>query len=117
MPANVTHEMNVAPSYGSARKNAYEYSLSTVAEGASEVILIPRDIDVITVTVYPSAGASGTVLTSSCTVADIKAGTETWTDWPYGAVSSPKSGSCDAVTAIKLVQTGTGAVKLSVRAQ
>jgi len=117
MPANVTHEMNVAPSYGMDHVNSYEYSLSTVAEGSSEVVLIPRDVKVVTVTAIPAGGATVTVLTTCSSIAEVKAGTETWTDWSYGAVSNPKSGSCDPVTAMKIVQTGTGSAKLVMRAQ
>ena len=51
------------------------------------------------------------------TVAQVKAGSETWIDWDIGAVAATTQGACDPPTAIRLVQTSVGGTsELQVRA-
>lgn len=111
--------MDVAPvEVGVQGARAYEKQVNLSSAGNSDWILIPRDIQKITVSVVPGGGASGKVQTTTDTVAVVKAGVaETAVDWDSGLVASAKSDSCDPVTAIRFVQSGAGTVKGTVRAQ
>lgn len=111
-------EMNVAPtSEGGEKGKAFEYSLNLAAPGNSDSILIPDDISSISVLAISDGAASAKVQTTVDDVSIVKAGTETWIDWDFGAVLANQADVFYPVTAIRLVQAGAGATGLRIRAQ
>lgn len=58
-----------------------------VANGQTgPAVFIPDDINIITVGLVPSGGASGKIQYTLSTPVAIDAATATWRDWPSGAV-------------------------------
>jgi hypothetical protein len=111
-------EMNVAPTKegGDVGLKAFEAKDELAAPGNGESILIPDDVKTISVTVEPT-GATAKVQTTTNSVAEVKAGTETWVDWDLGAVAVDTNDTADPVTAMRLVQIGAGSSIMTMRAQ
>ena len=101
---------NVEDEYG------YEYEDTLAGGGNGDWILIPVDVRSVAVT-CSAVGTTAKVQTTTDLVASVEADTAVGVDWDDGAISSATSGSCVPPTAIRLVQTGAGSSKLTVRAQ
>ena len=111
-------EMSVAPALqNNARKFAFEYSETLVAPGNGTSILVPAGVATVSVQVDFSNNGTGKVQTTVSSVAIVKAGTAIWGDWDAGTVSTHYEDVCVPVTAVRLVQVGTGSATISVRAQ
>lgn len=97
---------------------SFELSEALVAAGDSSSILIPQLVANVVVTVEASGGATVCVYSTTDPVATVKSGSGvTWLAWHNGAVTSPTASAFFPVTAIKMIQVGSGASKISVRAQ
>lgn len=111
-------EMNVAPTKdgGDIKRKRFEAKDELAAASNGVSILIPDDIRGISVTVEPT-GCTVKVQATTNSVAEVKAGTETWIDWDLGAVAIDTNDTCDPVTAIRMVQIGAGSSVLTMVAQ
>ena len=116
--ANLTQEMDVAPTLKVGQAVAFEKSVSLASATNSPAILVPPGIRGCTVTLSVSAGGTGYVETSTDTVSVVKDGTPVWIKWTADSVSADTSDSAFPVTAIRLVQdSGSGTTQLTIRAQ
>ena len=109
-------QMVVAPTIdGGEREFGFEAYETLAAAGSTPYILIPDDVQNITVT----AESTGTIVVYSTTspVSMVKADTATWLAWGAGSVSTATGATFNPVTAIYATQSGAGASKFSVRAQ
>lgn len=111
--------MDVAPVKDGGEKGfGFEYSESLSSAGNGVTVLIPDDIQNVTVHVLPAGGASGKVQFTLSDVSIVKIGIGiNWIDWDAGLVSSSETDVLFPVTAIRVVQSGAGTVDLEVRAQ
>lgn len=97
-------------------KNAYSYYEALAAAGDTDTVIIPSDVQLITVTAESTA-TGVTVYTTTSTIDMIVAGTETWVAWPSGSVTTATTDTSYPVTAIMATQVGAGASKIHIRAQ
>jgi len=110
--------MDVAPvQEGGAKEYAFEKTISLSSATSTDSILIPDDVQNISVT----ASASGTTITvysTTDTVATVKSGSGiTWVAWNAGAIATATGTVYSPVTAIKATQAGAGSSKIMIRAQ
>jgi hypothetical protein len=112
-------QMQVTPALDGGEKGfGFEMTVSLAAAGDTDSILIPDDVQNVSVTAQASGGATATIYTTTDLISTIKAaGTITWVAWATGAVTTATGGVFYPVTAIKMTQTGAGASVLSIRAQ
>ena len=114
-------ELQVAPTGDGGEKGfAFEISRSLAAAGSTKDIIMPDDVQGISVTAEASGGATATIYSTTDPVSIVKAagaGTVTWVPWAAGAVIGATGGVFYPVTALKMTQVGAGASKLTVRAQ
>lgn len=117
--ADTTVQMKVANTQeGGDRGFAFEYSESLAAAGETKLVLIPDGIQNVSISAEGADGASVVVYSSVDTIDTIKLGTGiTWIAWSAGSITSAVGAVFNPVTAIKMIQTGTGSSKLSMRAQ
>jgi len=100
---------------GGARPFAFEYQESKAAVGNGTSILIPDDVKSVAVILDVTAG-TGSIQTTTDSVAKVKAGTATWITWSYGTVGVDTAAVFSPVTAIRMVNA-SGTTELLVRAQ
>ena len=112
-------QMLVTPALDGGEKGfGFEMTVALAAAGDTDSILIPDDIQNVSVTAQASGGATATIYTTTDLVSTVKAaGTITWVPWAAGAVTTATGAVFYPVTAIKMTQVGAGASVLSVRAQ
>ena len=112
-------QLGVAPALEGGEKSvAFEKTIILAAAGSTDSILIPDDVQNISVTAQASGGATATIYTTTDLVSTVKAaGTITWVPWAAGAVTTATGGVFYPVTAIKMTQTGAGASTISLRVQ
>ena len=109
---------NVAPvNEGIHDKFAFEVSETLSAAGNGTTFIVPDEIATIAVTVSFTGSAKGKMQHTTDSVAEAKAGTCTWIDWDIGEIGANRTNMCDPVTALRAVQTDTGTMKVSMRAQ
>jgi len=100
------------------REFAFESSEELAAAGNTPDLLIPDDVQTISVTVQASGGATANVYTTTDPISIVKAAaTVTWVAWSAGAVTTATAGVFYPVTAIRMTQTGAGASKMTLRVQ
>lgn len=111
-------QMDVAPTQeGGTKEFAFEYSESLSTAGDSKIILIPDDIQNISV-IAKASGTTITVYTSTDLVSVVKSETGiTWVAWYAGGVSTATAATFFPVTAIKATQAGAGSSKIMIRCQ
>jgi hypothetical protein len=111
-------QMDVAPvQEGGAKQNAFEKTIDLASATSTDSILIPDDIQSISVTAQAS-GTTVTVYSTTDTVAIVKSGSGiTWVAWNAGAIATATGTVYSPVTAIKATQAGAGSSKIAVRAQ
>lgn len=103
---------------GSKENQAQEATLSLSSASNSDWILIPDSVQNICVTVIPGGGASAKVQTTTDPIATVKNGSGiTAIDWDAGLVSANTTDIFLPITAIRLVQSGAGTSKITMRAQ
>lgn len=102
---------------GDARKVAWEKEIDLAAPGNSDWLLIPDEVQGLSVTLSFSGGGSGKVQTTTDVLNTVKTGSPVTVDWPAGEVSSTTQDFCVPVTAIRLVQINAGTAKMTVRCQ
>jgi len=103
---------------GGVKTFAFEYEESLSSSGNGDWLLIPDDMSGISVTVQASGGATAKVQTTIDPLSVVKSGTGiTAVDWDYGEVTTPTQDYAMPVTAIRLVQSGSGTTKMTVRCQ
>jgi hypothetical protein len=118
--ADYTIQMSVAGTQeAGARPFAFEYSQSLAAAGDTKYILIPDDIQNISITAQAAgAGTTATVYSSTDLISILKSGSGiTWIPWAAGAVTTATASVFAPVTAIKMTQVGTGTSSVSMRCQ
>lgn len=110
--------MSVAPTIeGGGKAVAFETTLSLAAAGSSDSILIPDDVQSVSITAS-AIGTTTNVYSTTSSIAAVKADSGvTWIAWTAGAIASATGAVYNPVTAIKMIQTGAGSSKLEVRAQ
>jgi hypothetical protein len=111
-------QMDVAPTQeGGAKEYAFEKTIALSSATSTDSILIPDDVQSISVTASASS-TTVTVYSTTDTVATVKAGSAiTWLAWNAGAISTATGSVYSPVTAIKATQAGAGSSKIMVRAQ
>jgi hypothetical protein len=102
---------------GDARKVAWEKEIDLVAPGNSDWLLVPDEVQGLTVTLSFTGGGSGKVQSTTDKVDTVKTGSPVAVDWPLGEVSSSTQDFCLPVTAIRAVQINAGTLKMTARAQ
>ncbi len=103
--------------HGKGEWPSFEYEILLSAAGESDWVLIPDKIRSISVTLSFTGDASGKIQTTTDGVNTVKNGSPTECDWPFGEVNSISSQVCRPVTAMRAVMSGTGTLKVSMRAQ
>lgn len=110
--------MKVAPlTQGENFEFSFEQEVDLSGIGVSDWILIPRGVNIITVTLSVSGGGKGKVQASTDSVSVIKNGSPVAIDWDFGEVDANTQDAGFPSTAIRLSQTFAGTTKLTVRAQ
>lgn len=110
--------MQVVPTKsGGLLQRAFEISDSLAEAGNGKSIVIPDIMNVISVQVEPSGGCFVKVQTTLDRVNNVYDDSAIWVDWDYGLVSVNTQKKCVPVTAIRLVQDGSGSSIIKVRAQ
>jgi hypothetical protein len=111
--------MDVAPSLeGGDRSFGFQYVASLAAAGNGDSILIPDDVDNVSVTVQAAGGATAEVQTTTDDIVTVQSGVGvTWVPSSLSGVTTAQAGTFHPVTAIRIVQTGAGTSKMTVRAQ
>jgi len=98
--------------------NFLEASIDLEIAGSSAPVYIPQNINSISVTAQASGGATVSVFTTTDSIAVVRSGSGvTWIEWSASDVTTPESAVFYPVTAIKSIQTGAGASKVTLRAQ
>lgn len=95
--------------------NAWEYKETLSVAGNGVSVLLPPDLDDVTVTLEVSAG-SGKVQATTSTVADVKSDVAVWVDWTAGTVTQTTQDYCKPPTALRMVNV-SGVTTLHLRAQ
>jgi len=109
--------MNVVPDlYG---QFSYQYTDSLSAAGSGKSILIPAGVHSVAVTAQAAGGGTSVIVyTSTDSLAVVEADSAvTWIAWAAGAITTATASTFYPVTAIKIIQTGTGTSSITVRAQ
>ena len=96
---------------------AFEYKQELIAAGNGDWIIIPDEIQNISVTAQASGGATARVETVTDPISDVANNIVTPVIWDAGEVTLAVSDTAFPCTAIRLVQTNAGSSKLTVRAQ
>lgn len=94
---------------------AFEDEINLNAPGESDWIIIPAIINVITVTVSFTGGASGKMQTTTDPNDNFSSAVSV--DWPFGEKSETFSATCKPVSGLRAVQVGTGTMKITIRTQ
>jgi len=111
-------KMNIVPlNTQDAIKRAFELTEELSAPGNGDWILVPDEVQNISVTAQGAGGATARVETTTSSYADVLDDVAVAVIWANGEVTDATSDSAFPCTAIRLVQTGAGTAKLSVRAQ
>ena len=110
--------MEVAPSYGNWQnhRQAYESEVSLASVTTSDIILIPQDVNNVSISVIVGAGGQGNVDVSNDSVYTVKNGAPTWIPNSIALVANTLI-NLEPCTAIRLNQSNAGTVKMCVRAQ
>ena len=111
-------DMQVAPSYGNWQnhRQAYESEVSLASVTTSEAIMIPQDVNNVSISIIVGAGGQGFVDVSNDSVYEVKNGTPTWLPNSIALVANTLV-NIEPCTAIRLNQSNAGTVKMCVRAQ
>lgn len=108
-------EMTATPSaMGNNTDIDYYGEVSLASAANSDIILLPKGIKTFSCTVSVGSGAQAKVQTSTDSRYTVQSGSPIWIDWASGLVSANTSASAYKVTAVRLVQSGTGTSKLTV---
>jgi hypothetical protein len=111
-------EMNVCgENTGDPRKVAWESEINLAAPGNSDWILIPDEVQGLSVTLSFAGGGTGKVQTTTDILNTVKSGSPIVVDWPAGEVGVTTQDFCVPVTAIRLVQVNAGTAKMTARCQ
>lgn len=105
------------PRDGGTRLEAFEADIDLSAAGTSDYVLIPSDVNNVTVTVSFTGGAEGYIEATTDKIEKVLVGTAVWITWTQGQVSSDTQDSAYPPTALRAVQVGAGTMHTSVRAQ
>ena len=110
--------MDVAPSYGNTNNHvpAYEAEVNLAAGGSSDSIMIPNDVQNLSITIHFAGGGTGRVDVSNDSVYTVKTGAPAWTAQAVAAGTDALINMIPC-TAIKAVQVHAGTMKMVVRAQ
>lgn len=98
----------------------FDHLEELAAAGTSGIIIVPEDVQNLSVTLKVTGDGSTIVYTTTDRLNDVKSDVAglVWVPWSLGAVHDDvKSTTFYPVTAIKMVQTGTGSSRLTIRAQ
>ena len=117
--ADNTVQMSVDPTQeGGEKEFAFEYSESLAGAGSTKDVLIPDDIQSVSISAEGASGATVIVYSTVDPISVVKSGTGvTWLAWSAGSISVATGAVFNPVTAIRMTQTGTGTSKLSMRVQ
>lgn len=96
---------------------AFEYKQELAAAGNGDWILIPDEIQNISVVAQGAGGATARVETTVSTYADVLDDVAIGIAWTAGEITVATTDVALPCTAIRLVQTGAGTSLLSVRVQ
>lgn len=112
-------EMNVAnvKDGGDVKTKAFEYQETLTGAGNGESVLVPDDIRNIVATVSFTAGAQGYIQATSDNIDTVKTGSPIWVTWGAGQVSVTTQDVAIPPTALRMVQVGTGTMKMTLRGQ
>lgn len=102
-------------SRGEPRKWEREIVLDT--PGESEWIIIPEQVDIISITVSFTGGATGKIQTTTERVYIVKTGSPLAEDWSYGVVSVSFTKTCKPCSAIRAVMIHSGTMKITIISQ
>ena len=103
---------------GGVKAVAFEREVTLSSAGNSVWILVPDDVQQISVTVIPTSGASAKVQTTIDPIAVVKSGAGiTPVDWDAGLITETTQDVASPITAFRLVQSGAGNTKMTARAQ
>ena len=103
--------------YSRGEPRAFEINITFDSPGFSEWIIIPEQIATIAVTVSFQSGGTGRIQSTTDKVYDIKTGTPTEVDWPFGVVEDTFQAVCDPPSAIRAELVTPGIMTLTIRAQ
>ena len=76
------------PRDGGTRLEAFEADIDLSGAGTSDFILIPSDVNNVTVTVSFTGGAEGYIEATTDKIEKVIAGTAIWVTWTQGQVNS-----------------------------
>lgn len=111
-------DMDVAQvNTGYQQEVSFQKEIELTAIGISDWIIIPDQIQLISVTVSFSGGAAGKMQTTTNLVHIVKTGNPVPIDWDFGVISEARSERCKPVTAMRAEQTSPGVMSVSMRAQ
>lgn len=113
-------EMNVSQSnYSGGKVFSFEASADLIASGETPAIIIPDIQGCVTITVTPAGGASVSVYSTTSPVEIIKNdySNVVWIEWAAGVVTEAMASAFHPISAIKMIQTGAGSSKITLRAQ
>jgi hypothetical protein len=111
-------EMQVAPIKDGGEKGfRFEYEESLSAAGDGNSILIPDDIQNVSIAVEPGGGSQVKFQYTLDKVETVKSGSPVWHDSDTGLSSSAYTDVLYPCTAVRLVQSGAGTSKIKVIAQ
>ena len=113
-----TKNLQVAKTeYSRGEPRAFEIEINLDAPGFSEWVIIPEQIDIISVTVSFTGGATGKMQTTTDLVYTIKTGSPTAEDWPYGEISVSVTKTCKPCSGMRAAMSGSGTMRVTIRAQ
>jgi hypothetical protein len=99
------------------------FSLSVAATGTSDYIVIPNDVDRVSVQLQVPSTAVGTIEGTISTQAEIEDGTALWKEWDLGSTTAgtilqdATKGPVAAIRLNVLTALAANTAKVSVRAQ
>ena len=111
-------DMDVVPvNTGYQRDVCFQKEITLMEDGTSDWIVIPDQINDISVTISFTGGAAGKVQTTTDSLFVIKNGSPYPVDWPYGVVNYLFKDSCYPVSGMRIIQIGSGTMRMTMRAQ
>jgi len=113
----IKNMVRIRTDYTETIKNeAWEYSEELSAPANGDTVIIPEDVQNISVTLVVTAG-SGKIQATTDLLATVESGTGvTWVDWDHGVVTATTQDVAKPVTALRQVNV-SGTTKLVMRAQ
>ena len=106
---------NVKTDHGVGEHGRRFYFTESVTDVTSDPVRLPITPSLVLVHVTPNSGASALVQFTLSTNEAIESDSAQWIDWPLGAVTEETLDAAEgAITALRLVSTGTTTWEISI---